>query len=140
MTTRAPFVEVAAAVIAQDGRYLITQRTSRSHLEGLWEFPGGKRQPGESLEACLRRELREELDVDVSVGEKVYETSWEYPERKVILHFFRCQIAGGTISPTEGQAFRWVSPGDLIRYNFPPADAELVQALARGGMSASGYA
>ena len=132
MTIHAPFIEVAAAVIVQNGRYLITQRTSRSHLEDLWEFPGGKRQPGESLEACLRRELREELDVDVSVGEKVYETSWEYPERKVILHFFRCQIAGGTISPTEGQAFRWVPPEQLLRYDFPPADATLVRQLARG--------
>ena len=133
MTTHAPSVEVAAAVIAQDGRYLITQRTSRSHLEGFWEFPGGKRQVGESLEACLRRELREELDIDVSVGEKVHETSWEYPERKVILHFFRCEIVRGTISPTEGQAFRWVSPRDLSPHDFPPADAELVRKLCRQG-------
>ncbi len=131
MTTHAPFVEVAAALIVRDGRYLITQRCAASHLEGLWEFPGGKRQPGESLEACLRRELREELDVDVSVGEKVYETSWEYPERKVIIHFFRCEIVGGEIKPTEGQAFRWVSPGDLSRQDFPPADAELVRELSR---------
>ncbi len=124
-------VEVAAALIVHDGRYLITQRLGGSHLEGLWEFPGGKRQEGESLEACLRRELREELDVEVSVGEKVYEVSWDYPEQRLILHFFRCEIVQGTIRPTEGQAFRWVSARELIRYNFPPADAELVQALAR---------
>ena len=123
-------VEVAAALIFRDGHYLITQRLGGSHLEGLWEFPGGKRRLGESLEACLRRELREELDIEVTVGEKAYETSWEYPERKVILHFFRCEIIGGTISPTEGQAFRWVPPRDLVHYEFPPADAALVQELA----------
>ena len=129
--THAPFVEVAAAVIAQDGRYLITQRTSRSHLEGFWEFPGGKRQVGEPLEACLRRELWEELEIEVSVGEKLYETTWEYPERTVALHFFRCEIVEGVIKPTEGQAFRWVSPRDFSRHNFPPADAELVLKLSR---------
>ena len=124
-------VEVAAALIFRDGHYLITQRLGGSHLEGLWEFPGGKRQPDESLEGCLRRELEEELAIKVTVGEKVYEVSWDYPERRVILHFFRCAIVEGAISPTEGQAFCWVSPRDLARYDFPPADAELVRNLAR---------
>ena len=131
MTTRPPLVEVAAAVIAQDDRYLITQRSSGSHLEGLWEFPGGKRQPGESLETCLRRELREELQIEARVGEKLYEITWHYPERTVALHFFRCEIVEGVITPTEGQAFRWVSPRDLSPHDFPPADAELVRKLSR---------
>ena len=131
MTTHAPFIEVAAAVIVQNGRYLITQRTGRRHLAGLWEFPGGKRQPGESLEACLRRELREELEIEVGLAEKLYETRWEYPERTVALHFFRCEIVKGVIKPTEGQAFRWVPPRELSGYNFPPADAELVRELSR---------
>ncbi|MBI1894083.1 MAG: 8-oxo-dGTP diphosphatase MutT, partial [Candidatus Rokubacteria bacterium] len=58
-------------------------------------------------------------------------TSWEYPERKVIIHFFRCEIVGGAIGPTEGQAFRWVPPRELSGYDFPPADAELVRELSR---------
>ena len=124
-------VEVAAALILRDGRYLITQRASGSHLEGLWEFPGGKRHPGESLEDCLRRELREELEIEVSVGEKVHETSWEDPERRVVLHFFRCVMVEGTVTPTEGQAFRWVPPRELARYDFPPADAELISEIGR---------
>ncbi len=125
-----PTVEVAAALIFLDGRYLITQRLRGSHLEGLWEFPGGKRQPNESLEDCLRRELEEELAIKVSVGEKVFETIWDYPERRVVLSFFRCAIVDGAVTPREGQDFRWVEPRELVRYDFPPADATLVRELA----------
>ena len=80
-------IEVAAAIIQDDaGRYLITQRRRGSHLEGLWEFPGGKREPDESLEACLRRELTEELSATFSVGEPLETIRWEYPDRAVVLH------------------------------------------------------
>ncbi|MGH7277542.1 MAG: (deoxy)nucleoside triphosphate pyrophosphohydrolase, partial [Candidatus Rokuibacteriota bacterium] len=91
-------VDVAAALVQdQDGRYLITQRRQGSHLEGLWEFPGGKRDAGESLESCLRRELREELGAAFAVGEKADTIRWEYPERTVVLHFFHCRLETGTI-------------------------------------------
>lgn len=122
--------EVAAAVIEADGRYLITRRT-KGHLEGFWEFPGGKVRPGESLPECLRREVREELGVEVNVGEKLETVTWHYPERTVVLHFFRCSPAGGEITPQEGQAFAWVVPQDLERYPFPPADASLIRRLRR---------
>ena len=124
-----PTVEVAAAVIEADGRYLITRRT-KGHLEGFWEFPGGKVRPGETLPDCLRREVKEELGVQISVGEKIETVTWHYPERKVVLHFFRCRHAG-EITPQEGQAFAWVAREDLERYQFPPADTSLIRRLGR---------
>ena len=100
-------VEVAAGLI-QDaaGRYLIAQRPPGSHLEGLWEFPGGKREPDETLEACLRRELAEELSATFAVGEKVQTVRWVYPEKTVVLHFYRCRLEAGTIAPGEAQVDR----------------------------------
>ena len=126
-------IEVAAALIQDaEGRYLITQRRRGSHLEGLWEFPGGKRDAGEALEACLRRELTEELGASFAVGEKVDTIRWDYPDRTVVLHFYRCRLEAGTIEPQESQAMTWVAPSELSRYDFPPADRELISRLAAG--------
>ena len=123
-------IEVAAALIQDaEGRYLITQRRRGSHLEGLWEFPGGKRDAGEDLAACLRRELTEELSARFVVGENVDTIRWEYPDRTVILHFYRCRLESGMIEPQEDQAMAWVAPPDLSRYDFPPADRELITRL-----------
>ena len=123
-------LEVTAALIQDaEGRYLITQRRRGSHLEGLWEFPGGKRDAGEELVACLRRELMEELGARFTVGEMVDTIRWEYPDRAVVLHFFRCALESGTIEPQESQAMAWVAAADLARYDFPPADRELISRL-----------
>ena len=123
-----PITEVAAAVIEADGRYLITRR-AKGHLEGLWEFPGGKVRSGETLPECLRREVKEELGIEVRVGEKLETVTWRYPDRTLVLHFFRCGLAGGEITPQEGQAFAWVTPEELEGYSFPPADASLIRRL-----------
>ena len=124
-------IEVAAALIQDDaGRYLITQRRRGSHLAGLWEFPGGKQEAGESPQACLRRELVEELAGNFSVGEKFDTISWDYPDRTVILHFFRCRLESGTIEPRESQTMAWVAPERLGEFAFPPADREVVARLA----------
>jgi mutator protein MutT len=95
----------------------------------LWEFPGGKLGPGETLGECLRREIREELGVDVTVGERIETVTWQYPERTVELHFFRCALLAGSVAPQEGQAVAWVSPEELARYPFPPADAAMIARL-----------
>jgi mutator protein MutT len=125
-------IEVAAALIQDEaGRYLITQRRRGSHLEGLWEFPGGKRDPDEPLDACLRRELIEELAATFTVGEKVETIHWEYPDRTVILHFYRCRHESGAIRPLEEQAMAWVEPERLADYAFPPADRALIDRLRR---------
>ena len=125
-------IEVAAAIIQDDaGRYLITQRRRGSHLEGLWEFPGGKREPHESLEACLRRELSEELSASFTVGEPVETIRWSYPDREVVLHFYRCRLESGVIAPLEDQAMAWVESARLSDYAFPPADRKLIERLQR---------
>ena len=123
-------VEVVAALIQDDqGRYLITRRRGGSHLAGMWEFPGGKREPGESLEAAMRRELTEELSASFSVGERVETVTWEYPERTVVIHFYRCRRESGTLEPRESQAMEWVAPERLKELEFPPADRELISRL-----------
>jgi mutator protein MutT len=126
-------IEVAAALIQDEaGRYLITQRRRGSHLAGQWEFPGGKREPHESLEGCLRRELGEELSATFAVGELVETIRWEYPDREVVLHFFRCRLESGTIVPLEGQAMQWVTLDALPTFEFPPADRSLIDRLRAG--------
>jgi 8-oxo-dGTP diphosphatase len=123
-------IVVTAAVIDRDGRFLVTRRQEGVHLEGCWEFPGGKCDAGESLDACLARELREELDVEARVGEEVFTTTHTYPDRRVELHFLRCELHGDP-RPQLGQDMRWVSRDELATLEFPPADAELIQRLRR---------
>jgi 8-oxo-dGTP diphosphatase len=127
-------IEVAAGLIRDErGRYLVTQRRRGSHLAGLWEFPGGKLEPGEAPAAALRRELTEELSATFIVGDLVETVRWEYPERVVVLHFFDCRLEAGPIVPTENQAMTWVRPDELRDYDFPPADQELIRRLAARG-------
>lgn len=122
---------VAAAVIERDGRYLITRRQPGVHLAGHWEFPGGKCEPDETLHACLRRELREELNVDVTVGDVLLTTTHDYPERRVELHFVRCGLEGEP-APQLGQEMRWTPREELNALEFPAADAELIRILTKG--------
>ena len=96
-------VVVLAAVIERDGRFLVTRRQKGTHLDGLWEFPGGKCEPGETHAQCLARELREELGLEAVVGDELLVTEHAYPERTVRLHFRRCTIAG---EPARGSVRR----------------------------------
>jgi 8-oxo-dGTP diphosphatase len=121
-------IVVAAAVIERGGRLLVTRRLKGTHLEGYWEFPGGKCDAGESLEACLVRELREELAVEAMVGRRILKTSHEYPERRVELHFFNCELAGDPF-PQMNQEMQWVPREALASLKLPPADDELVALL-----------
>jgi mutator protein MutT len=124
-------IQVAAGLIIREGRYLIARRRAGTHLGGLWEFPGGKREEGESLTDCLRRELREELDVDVAAPVPFRVIRHEYPEKTVELHFFHCVISGGEARALDCEEFRWVMPEELTAYEFPPADRPLLAALKR---------
>jgi len=119
---------VAAAVVERDGRFLVTRRQGGVHREGYWEFPGGKCEPGESRAEGLRREMREELDVDARVGDELLSVSHAYPDRIVELPFFRCDIEG-TPAPQQGQEVRWVTRDELRTLRFPPADEELIGML-----------
>jgi 8-oxo-dGTP diphosphatase len=127
-------VEVVAALIRDDaGRYLITRRREGTHLAGLWEFPGGKREAGETLEQSLVRELREELGAAFEVTELVETVRWPYPGKTVVLHFFGCRHLEGVIEPLEGQLMEWVAPMALRQYEFPPADEALIARLEAVG-------
>jgi len=123
-------IEVVAAVIERDGRYLITRRVEGTHLAGLWEFPGGKILPGEKPADALSRELKEELGVEATVGELIQTVDWTYPEKSVRLLFFRCALTGAP-APLEGQEMRWVAAADLPSFHFPDADATLIARLSR---------
>ena len=120
---------VAAAVVERQGRFLVTRRKAGTHLAGLWEFPGGKCEPAESLESCVARELREELAVDAIVHEEMLATAYDYPDRRVELHFFRCSISTEP-TPALGQDIRWVSSEELRRLELPSADTSLIRLLA----------
>jgi len=127
-------IVVAAAVVERDGRFLITRRQSGVHLEGLWEFPGGKCADGESLAACLARELEEELAVPSDVGAEILTTVHDYPGKRIELHFFKCQLKSEP-APQLGQEMRWVARDELDGLEFPPADAELIEQLKRTAAS-----
>jgi mutator protein MutT len=121
-------VVVAAAVIERDGCFLLTKRSQGAHLGGLWEFPGGKCEPGESIAACLARELLEELGTDASVGDAILTTTYRYGDRQIELHFLRCRLASEPASRL-GQEMRWVERAQLSTMELPPADAELIRLL-----------
>jgi 8-oxo-dGTP diphosphatase len=127
-----PRIVVAAAVIERDGTFLLTRRLRGVHLEGCWEFPGGKCEEGEPHAACLEREIAEELDAPVRVGQEVLAISHSYPDRTVELHFFACDLLGEA-RPVLGQEMRWVRRDELAALEFPPADRELIRMLTRGG-------
>jgi mutator protein MutT len=124
-----PTLDVAAALVFRDGKLLITQRYADAHLGGLWEFPGGKREPNESFEVCLARELREELGIEVVVGGLVESLTHAYPEKTVHLKFYRCRWEKHEPQPLGCSAFKWVSAGELKDYAFPAADSRLLDKL-----------
>jgi len=122
-------VEVSAGLVFRTGRLLITQRRPGDHLGGLWEFPGGKREPAESFEDCLRRELREELGIEAEVGALWEEITHTYPEKTVHLKFFRCEWRRHEPQALGCHAFAWIGPAQLGDYEFPAADARLLEKL-----------
>jgi mutator protein MutT len=124
-------VEVAAALIFRAGKLLITQRHAKAHLGGLWEFPGGKREPGETYERCLVREIREELGVEIVVGDCLAEISHEYPEKRLYLKFFRATLTGGEPQPLDCAALQWITRDGLNDFTFPEADRQVITQLKR---------
>lgn len=127
-----PHYHVAAGVIRRaDGRILIAQRPPDGLLGGLWEFPGGKQEPGESLEACLKRELREELDIAVTVGDELVAVDHAFTHFSITLHAFECVYADDEQEPRAlgAQAWAWVRDDELERYTFGKADRGVIAAL-----------
>jgi 8-oxo-dGTP diphosphatase len=122
---------VAAAVLVEDGRVLLTQRHEHQHLGGLWEFPGGKLEKGESPEEALVRECREECGIEVTVAEVLEVTHHRYPEKEVLLLFYRCELREGEVRHLQVADHAWVAPAELGRYPLPAADARVVERIQR---------
>jgi 8-oxo-dGTP diphosphatase len=123
-----PRIIVVAAVIEEHGAFLVARRLRGTHLAGYWEFPGGKVQEGESHEAALGREIREELNTGIDGLRKIFQAAHAYPERTVELHFYRGTLTGRP-EPALGQELRWIRREDFASLDFPPADAELLAEL-----------
>jgi mutator protein MutT len=119
-------IDVAAALIFRNGKILITQRPADSHLGGLWEFPGGKRERNETFEQCLVREIHEELGVEISANKLFEEIVHAYPNKTVRLKFFSCRLVHGEPQPLGCAALKWIGESELDNYKFPDADALLL--------------
>ncbi|MGC1403745.1 MAG: (deoxy)nucleoside triphosphate pyrophosphohydrolase, partial [Thermodesulfobacteriota bacterium] len=124
-----PHFDVAAAVIRQKKKILITRRPEKGLLGGLWEFPGGKKEIRESLEECLKREIREELNIEIEVGEPFFKVRHAYTHFRITLHCFFCRKLKGKILPLEVMDYRWVFPQELDLFPFPRADQKVIEYL-----------
>jgi mutator protein MutT len=122
-------IEVAIGLIWRDGRLLITRRPEGVHLAGLWEFPGGKLESGESAASGLAREVEEELAVRIDVEHERETLVFSYPDRQVRLHVFDCRWLSGNPEARGCAEWRWVAPADLVHYPFPPANEPLIRQL-----------
>ena len=123
-------IEVVATIIHQEGRILATQR-GYGEWKGMWEFPGGKMEAGETEEQAIVREIREELCVDIRVERKVCTVEYDYPQFHLRMHCFWCSIAEGMLELKEHQSARWLEPTEWESVDWLPADVEVVKLLSR---------
>lgn len=123
---------VTAAIIQVDGKYLLCQRGVNSSHSLRWEFPGGKLEAGETPEACLAREIKEELNLDIEVAAACCEVPFQHAAGDFVLKVYRANIIGGSLQLLVHQAFAWVEGNQLLEYNLLPADVEVVRNLALG--------
>lgn len=124
-----PHYHVTAGVIWKGGKILITRRPPKGLLGGLWEFPGGKQEKGESLEDCLIREIKEELDISIRVRERLISVKHAYTHFRITLHAFRCQYLKGQIRLNGVDDCKWIKPQDLDRFAFPGADRKVIERI-----------
>lgn len=127
-------IEVAAAIVTDvEGRILIAKRRPDKTQGGLWEFPGGKLEPGETPEACIRRELREEMDIEVEPGDEFGMNEHRYEAVHIRLLAYRAAYRSGSFRLTDHDEYRWVRPDELAGYAFAPADVPFVRRLMEEG-------
>jgi A/G-specific adenine glycosylase len=122
-------VDVAIGILVRDGHVLICQRRSRDAFGDLWEFPGGKCEPGETPAACLTRELREELAIEAVPGHAFRAIEHDYENLRVRLHPFLCETFAGDPQPAASRQLKWVAPRALRDFPFPAANAELIEQI-----------
>ena len=123
------FIEVAAGLVFREGKLLITRRPANAHLGGLWEFPGGKREPDETFAGCLTRELREELGIEVDIGPVMESITHAYTDKTVRIEFFECRWRQHEPQALGCPEFKWVTAEELANHEFPAADARLLERL-----------
>lgn len=132
MTSGSVRIEVAMALVFRDRRLLVTERPAGTHLAGSWELPGGKLRPGESVEACVAREVLEETGVEVRAVRRLPVIEWDYPEKRVALHPVECEWLAGEGECLEVAGLVWATKSDLVARSFPPANQLLIDELCRG--------
>lgn len=121
-------IEVVAAIIQRDGAYFATQR-GYGEFEGMWEFPGGKIEPGERPEDALQREIQEELGIDITINRLLCTTDYDYPSFHLTMHCYLCKIKSGEIELREHKSARWLTAETLDSVEWLPADKEIVAPL-----------
>ena len=121
-------IEVVATILHRDGTYFATQR-GYGEFEGMWEFPGGKIEPGESHDVALRREIQEELGVDIAIENLLCTTEYDYPSFHLTMHCYLCSIASGEIELREHKSARWLRPEELSSVEWLPADKDVISRL-----------
>ena len=129
-----PEKQIGVAVIwNQSGQILIDRRKASGTMGGLWEFPGGKIEPDETVAECIVREIREELGIEIAVGEHLISIEHTYPTFQLTLIVHHCQHISGIPQPIESEEVRWVNVGDLAHYQFPAANAAIIHTLQLAG-------
>ena len=128
-----PHYDVTGGLIWREEKLLIATRPKGTHLEGFWEFPGGKQEEGENLKECLKREIDEELGIQVRVDEPFLTVDYEYPNKRISLHVFNCTWLKGEPAPLQLQETRWVRLPDLSKLTFPPPDIQVIETLTKCG-------
>lgn len=121
-------IEVVAAILHRDGAYFATQR-GYGEFEGMWEFPGGKIEPGENCEVALKREIMEELGVDIAIENLLCTTEYDYPSFHLTMHCYLCSIASGDIELREHKSALWLTSDRLDGVAWLPADKEVIDKL-----------
>ena len=124
-------IDVTAAILIENGRVLIARRRPGASQAGLWEFPGGKVRPNESPAQCLKREIREELGIEIAVGEFFGESVYAYEDKTIRLLAYRVRAEGGEMSRNDHAELAWVAIADLGRYRFCPADIPFTEKLQK---------
>lgn len=128
--------QIGVAVINNEqGKILIDRRKATGEMGGLWEFPGGKIEAGETIEACIKREVKEELDIEIKVGDRLTTITHAYKTFNVTLYVHNCQYLSGKPQPLECEEIHWVEPAQMNQYQFPQANTKIINLLQQRDIS-----